>query len=827
MNLPAGVFERPRESILIAKGVWGVIRIDIDQARYPNNAAYKEPEVYEYDEALSPFLRGDWDDFDRLFKLYPGDWKKLGAKGEKVDTCAVFSRAEHGADPVQGARLPNIMVVPNLVTKESRGLSNPLTVLGCTMGHYHPPHPVGSTTQEVVEFQSYGMLALDQGKGNVELWVARDGDKVSIPSGSYKTLYNLRDGDNHLITLDFSAAADPSAESSYALSKMEMARQCGPILLVYYDNFEVVFTLNRLYINSPDHSIGVRLPGQIKEKRGREVRVPRMARLDLGELLYEELTGNPDLVGRFAQLGIIIKKGSPEATLASVSPAIKPPLYFYRPLTEAARKGSKVYRHFFPKAEKMSPPRAARRASRDAPAREPAPPAHADDACRPLNRPLSVVVEGSGDWVEKTYRKLFKKKVDDGRDLAVFYADDTRWKDSRPRWADPERWTAPDAWEDPATTGLQPWEVYLDKKNPEDFARYMNLRPDVVFVVTPDFTHSAVARHWLGKSPLVFVEKPFDSQVKNVDDLKLRYAFEETTKILGLDHYQFYALPIIKYKDKIREHLGGLVNRVEFYLTENHPIENTRLRSLQYGLTLDLLPHLIALLTFFGDIRTIDQIEVLEAGQYDTLPRAPTAGAAAGLFQGETYSRVRFTFEDESRSGYHIPCLAVVGKGFAREVKYLQVTGRHENAIRVDLLDRAKVPEDVRAASPEYRFDSLFFISGEVPSPLARDLHGATLTARDPYRAGPELRILPAFAGEDSDEGDDYCRALLRSRYEVLIDDLLEETARAVTSALRVSEGQEIVRALDRIWWAIQRKKEFWRTRPLGKDNPINDEAWN
>ncbi|MGB8509802.1 MAG: Gfo/Idh/MocA family oxidoreductase, partial [Pyrinomonadaceae bacterium] len=447
---------------------------------------------------------------------------------------------------------------------------------------------------------------------------------------------------------------------------------------------------------------------------------------------------------------------------------------------------------------------------------------------RALNRPLAVVVEGGGDWVEKTYRRLFKKKVDAGKELAVFYADDTRWKDERPQWADPQRWTPPDAWGDPATTGLQPWEVYLDKKNPEDFARYMNLRPDVVFVVTPDFTHSAVARHWLGKTPLVFVEKPFDSQVKNVDDLKLRYAFEETTKILGLDHYQFYALPIFAHKAKIMKHLGGIITKVEFYLTESEPIEQKRLRSLQYGLTLDMLPHLVALLTYFGDIRTIDQIEVLEAGQYDAIRRGPFGGGVAGLFQGETYSRVRFTFEDHSGSSYHIPCLAVVGKGFAREVKYLQVTGRHDNAIRVDLLDRSKVPEELRAASPHYKFDSLFFIAGEAPSPLAEEMAGPiTLTVRDPYRDGPELRVLPAFAGESADEGDEYCRLLFRSRYEVLLDDLLEETAKAVASTLRVSEGQEIVRALDRIWWAIQKKKEFWKSKPLKKENPINDEAWS
>src|SRR5205823_4809375 len=120
-------------------------------------------------------------------------------------------------------------------------------------------------------------------------------------------------------------------------------------------------------------------------------------------------------------------------------------------------------------------------------------------------------------------------KVSAGTHLVVFYADDTRWK-PRPEWAEPSK--------------LQTWEIYLDKADPNDFAVYQNLRPDVVFVVTPDFTHSAIAQWWLGKAPLVFVEKPFDSQVANVDELLRALGRQRGTAILGLDHYQFYARPL-------------------------------------------------------------------------------------------------------------------------------------------------------------------------------------------------------------------------------------------------------------------------------------------
>lgn len=780
MNLPEGVTYYPRQECLIAKNEQAIIRIDTNVSvneKYDINPRY-------FEKAIAPFLHGDWADFDRLFRLDPGP--------------VVYSGAEHGGDP----KLPNITVIPNLTTEESRGLPRPFTVFGCTMGHYHPGTSLDYRVQEVYEFQSYGLLVLDREAGEVEVWVAQDGDKLAVPNGCHMTLYNLGDEDHPLVTLDF---ADPKRNPS----NKDLVSQYGPILLAYYDDFEVVFTLNRLYINSPDHKAGVRLASPPAEERKRQVRIALGARLDLGRLLYEQLTQNPDIIGRFARLGLNIKQATPEAVLEPLPSGRGSRLYFSLPLVEATKQGMEVYRYFIPDIEeaKSGPPQGKGIVAVESEITE------KKESLIQLERkdgPLVIVVEGAGDWVEQCYRPLFKKKVDEGGDLSVFYADDTRWK-GRPMWSDPSY--TPTKQDDPLP--LQKWEVYLDKADFHDFAIYQNLRSvDVIFIVTPDFTHSAIARWWLEKTPLVFVEKPFDSQLDNVDVLlhELGQLQRPRTAVLGLDHYQFYALPLHELKQIVVDHLGSALLQIAFYMTEARPIELGRERSLQYGLTLDMLPHMLALLTYFGDVSTIDEIRVIEAGQYCPLNAANRDRTCeediSERFRNESYSLVKFTFQDYSGTGYHIPCVGMVGKGFSKDPKYLEITGQNGNAIRVDL---NRTPKPNR--NPDYPWDSLFFLqSSQAPLPSGTQVRDV----KDPYNLQRNLHIL-----HDPNDPQRFCRSLERARYEKLLGDLLNGTSDAVASTLLLTEAPEIVRALDRIWWAIQAAKEQWIEYKLDKLDPI------
>lgn len=774
MNLPEGVFHRYRQKQLIAKNDAAVIRIETRSGKFPHNEMYRIKDRL-FKDAIAPYLHGDWEEFDRQFRLSPLN------SGSEV----VYSGAEHSGDP----KLPNITVLPNLAIGERGGLAQPLWVFGSTMGHFHWDVEQGSRIQEVYEFQSYGMIVLDHEEGEVEMWVAKEGDKVSVPNGCHMTLYNLDDHNHPLITLDF---ANPGRNKS----DKKLIEKRGPILLAYYDDFEIVFAINRLYINNPEHSAGVRLLTNPVGSQDRQIRIRRGARLNLGELLYEQLTQNPDLIGQFSSLGVRIRPASPEAAL---EPYEGSRLFFYLPLATVASKGSDVYRYFFPETEPATP---TQRQPWQSPIESKAPETKTRTSGTPLDRPLVIVVEGSGDWVEQTYRKLFDRKVNqEQKELVVFYADDTSWKDQRPDWANP--------------AGLQPWEIYLDKSNAEDLAKYSMLRPDAVFVVTPDFTHSQIASHWLDKTPLVFVEKPFDSQVGNVEQLRLDLKQRSATQIFGLDHYQFYALPVHDQRQEIDRHLGGALRKVEFYLTESRAIEEGRARSLQYGLTLDLLPHLIALLTYFGDVSKIDEIKVVEAGRYDPMEDAPREGTKgkdiSESFHSETYSRMQFTFQDNSGNGFRVPCMAVVGKGFASEVKYMEVTGINGNAIRIDL---GKKPED--ADETGYPWDSLFFLQGNTANP---EFDKAVIgEIKDYYQSDRTLRIL---RDESSAKQSRFHHPLFRRRYEKLLDDLLNDTVTAIPSTLSLEGGRYVVWALDRIWWAIQSCRQSWKKYQLRKQSPF------
>ncbi len=417
---------------------------------------------------------------------------------------------------------------------------------------------------------------------------------------------------------------------------------------------------------------------------------------------------------------------------------------------------------------------------------------------QPLNRKMIVVVEGVGDWVEQTYRPLFKKLVDSGESITLIYADDTTWKE-RPSWVGAGK--------------LEPWEIYLDKADPLDFARYRNLRPDAVFIVTPDFTHSEIARGWLGYAAVVFVEKPFDSRLNNINNLIAALGRRSPrTAVLGLDHYQFYALPLYEMMREVEGHLGGALARVDFYMAEQRPIEYGRERTLQHGLTLDLLPHFLALLTYLGDVNTIDEIQVIAAGQYDPLESVSRDGSLrrniAGQFRNETYSLVKFTFQDYTGSGYRVPCLSVVGKGLSQEAKYLELTGINGRKIRVDF-NRQPDPNP----EPDYPWDSVFFLDGGSSVDKGAQLREVA----DPYNSRRALQIL-----HDQNNPKHFCRRLERNRYEKLLEDLLKGTSNAVAGTLLLTEAEDIVQGLDRIWQAIQAARPAWKNHELRRLDPIS-----
>jgi predicted dehydrogenase len=406
-------------------------------------------------------------------------------------------------------------------------------------------------------------------------------------------------------------------------------------------------------------------------------------------------------------------------------------------------------------------------------------------AAKIVGNHIEIVVEGAGEWVTDAYRPVFtslnSRLTMLSKRLSVYYADDSRWKKA-PEW----------------TRTLFEHEIYLDKADPHDLALYYNLTPDIVFIVTPDFTHSELAGEWTNRNgQLVFVEKPFDSQARNVDALLKALGRNRGTTVLGLDHYQFRAHGLRDILPNVVEHVGGALAKIEFYMTETQPLEFRRARTLQYGLTLDMLPHMLAMLTVFGDVKSIDDIQVLDAGRYGPEFKAKDSEKIDGrdveiwkdvpaYFQRETYSKVRFTFEDYSGNHFRVPCTAVVGKGFKSDVKYFQVTGRNGNSVRVEFR-----PTPKSDPTPGYPWGQIIFLLGD-------------------NKTGPQ----GVAAVETSKE----------QYYKQLLADLETGTWATLGSTLLPDpEARAIVAALDRIWWAIEDFKEErgkWGEITLQKTQP-------
>ncbi|RLG20480.1 hypothetical protein DRN74_05375, partial [Candidatus Micrarchaeota archaeon] len=761
-------------------------------------------------------------DFKKNFQdLFSEDYREFARRYHLIEQSPVYSGAEHRGDP---KKLPNITVLPNIPTRRARSMhlefdkkrfdigrdfpfsmstGQEVTLFGCTMGHWHGQTDCPDGIQELYEFQGYGALLIDRPESEeVELWVARDGDKVAVPQQCHMTLYNLDDMAHPLVTLDF---ANP--DRNYA--NKELVGRIGPILLAYYTPYEAVFVLNRQYINReriyvrPDEFIepdspppgkvdnrnclngGVRLPGPLPS---REVRIPLGARASLGQQLYEALTGDAEVIIQFARLGIRVRQASPDVRLGGV--------WYTRPLAEAVRLGraNRLYRFF---SSSSGTTAEANKENNEEEIPKHKRPLHEGEKewlkkkgprflelerekGKPAQRDIQILIEGAGDWVnsalipsiEKAREELAVRRSQGQPnlpDFCVIIVDDSRWHSpgkTPPVRPNPRiypevrrvidqglnrrylfslqsaklgaqlesisefRMPLPDAVRQELNNyqlslsqtayihniGENAWRItdagksytilkeggtlhvyegmpygiaprnipvslqpvaFLDKADPDYLQRYQRLRPGIVFIVTPDYTHSSLCQAHLSRAPTIFVEKPFDANWENVRELlEARGRMGPVTEIYALDHYRFYSWRLRDLLEDATEWLGGTLKEVRFCLVEDKPVEAHRIRALQFGLLLDLLPHCLGLVAFFGKLNTLDEFEVLDVGRYEGAP-----------IPSETYAHVRFTFEDYSDNGWRVPCEAWVGKGLKPVRKYFEVVGKSGCSVLVALGD--------------------------------------------------------------------------------------------------------------------------------------------
>jgi len=215
-----------------------------------------------------------------------------------------------------------------------------------------------------------------------------------------------------------------------------------------------------------------------------------------------------------------------------------------------------------------------------------------------------------------------------------------------------------------ADFGEWPWNtpngaVYLDLNTVEGERAYKELGGiHVVFVVTWDRSHSKVVAEWLNRAEVVFVEKPLDVSLENVELYLSNTVLANTrTKVFGYDHYlaKFYAFVLDR-----AEHLGkiGGLLKADFRLLETIEIPTERASALSRGLIPDLFSHFPAIMVgIFGEENQTEITRVVTAVYEDSPISAPT------------FALVEMAYPIEAR--------VVVGKAVAEIDKSLRLFGQN------------------------------------------------------------------------------------------------------------------------------------------------------
>lgn len=594
-----------------------------------------------------------------------------------------------------------------------------------------PSASPASPVDRIYEFQTFGMAAIDSGQGFLELWVAKAGDKVVVPARAYCVLFGLGET---LIALELRCDPEPEPDPTWR----DRVDQSGPPMLGYHTRNEVVFAMNPLWVNPYSPRFGIRLAAKPTIEKLR-VCIPRSAGKALAPFLYRQLTRNLDVVGRFYSLGMQIHVASPEAILPQDplrSERFPVPIYLSGPLKEEAASRSQVRSYLFGETVGRQEEVPAWQESFSVETQKRLRVAKKLMDLRPeRRRPFAVVIEGTGEWTERCYRPaILTISQNASRKINVYYINDENWKKA-PSWFGSLRARGEDG---------EVWltEAYWNKANPGHRERYNCLKGvDAVFVVTPDVTHAEIAEHWLGKTPVVFVEKPFDTEAERFRGLLRAMALGEVagnykTAVVGIDHYLMRLTPLFGYLAPILATLGGLAG-LSFEMTEEKSIERGREQTLSLGLGMDLLPHFVALLLLAGPLKSVDLIRVLRAIQYEPLDRAKfdnETGLAGGCHVTD-YAGVRIGAD------------FCAGKGIAPAFKRLRLRGTSGKDIFINFAENKVVSDGVPLGSPIWRTEA---------------------------------------------------------SYEALMSDLFRGRNTILSTCLTVSDAEQIVRFLDEMWRATQ-----------------------
>ncbi len=239
-----------------------------------------------------------------------------------------------------------------------------------------------------------------------------------------------------------------------------------------------------------------------------------------------------------------------------------------------------------------------------------------------MTRREKAVLEGYlGDWGQKSYFKALVEKAH--REKIELYNVDVK----------------PPPFAEPYKNGI----YFVDKKS--DATQYNTIdNVDYVFIAAPHEFHCAIAEHWLKKGKLnkngqIFIEKPLDSSVNNIERLETIKGAKE--KIIAIDHYIPKILPLIKELEKNKEKYGKIL-KMRLNILESDFILESRRKTLDEGLILDIYPHVLAVFTKIMNTQNKFQ---LKAGNFEIF-EVYTGKYKLAPITGETFAHIVARIEE-------------------------------------------------------------------------------------------------------------------------------------------------------------------------------------
>jgi len=298
----------------------------------------------------------------------------------------------------------------------------------------------------------------------------------------------------------------------------------------------------------------------------------------------------------------------------------------------------------------------------------------------------TILVEGIGDVVDRLYGPALAKLKIDIPSIRIIYSDNSAY------W--PGVAGRPEKRKQTLET-LKRWGgEFLDKGDEEDNDKYLQLRTsaqvDTVLIATNDATHTELAEAWLQNSyTKIFIEKPLtDSKGKAITFIgNTRRA--DQLRVRAFDHYRARMHLYLQHSANMRTILSRLdsIKVFRFFFVEDHsgtdaaywnslkargqapndrngPIEiECRQEPLREGLVLDMMPHMAALLSYFGHVGEIS-VDAVRAARYTGVDYDEKREVE---IQAETFAAINFEFTDHMNKV--VEGQAYVGKG-VRGSKY-------------------------------------------------------------------------------------------------------------------------------------------------------------